>query len=53
MRGHQASNLDPLGLWKREEIVDLTLADYGLTEADLDTVFRTGDSAIRTHAFWC
>lgn len=43
MRGHQASDLDPLGLWKREEIVDLTLADYGLTEADLDTVFRTGE----------
>ncbi|GGE49351.1 2-oxoglutarate dehydrogenase subunit E1 [Halopseudomonas oceani] len=46
MRGHQASNLDPLGLWKREEIVDLTLADYGLTEADLDTVFRTGEMHI-------
>ena len=33
MRGHQASTLDPLGLWKREEIADLTLADYGLTNA--------------------
>ncbi|MEL0167091.1 MAG: 2-oxoglutarate dehydrogenase E1 component [Pseudomonadaceae bacterium] len=46
MRGHQASNLDPLGLWKREEIADLTLADYGLTDADLDTVFRTGEMHI-------
>ena len=46
MRGHQASSLDPLGLWKREEIVDLTLADYGLTEADLDTTFRTGEMFI-------
>ena len=46
MRGHQASNLDPLGLWKREEIVDLTLADYDLTDADLDTVFRTGELQI-------
>jgi len=43
MRGHQAARLDPLGLWKREEIADLTLADYDLTEADLDTVFRTGE----------
>jgi len=43
MRGHQASSLDPLGLWEREEIADLTLAEYGLTDADLDTVFRTGE----------
>jgi len=43
MRGHQGSDLDPLGLWKRDEIADLTLADYGLTEADLDTPFRTGE----------
>ena len=42
-RGHQAAKLDPLGLWKREEIADLTLSDYDLTEADLDTVFRTGE----------
>src|SRR5690606_14970154 len=35
--------LDPLGLWEREEIADLTLAEYGLTDADLDTVFRTGE----------
>src|SRR5690554_3804050 len=46
MRGHQASNLDPLGLWQREPIADLTLAEYGLTEADLDTVFRTGELQI-------
>ena len=43
MRGHQASSLDPLGLWEREKIADLTLAEYGLTDADLDTVFRTGE----------
>jgi 2-oxoglutarate dehydrogenase E1 component len=43
MRGHQGSSLDPLGLWQREEIADLTLADYGLTDADLDTPFRTGE----------
>ena len=46
LRGHQASNLDPLGLWEREPIADLTLAEYGLTDADLDTVFRTGDLQI-------
>ena len=43
MRGHQAATLDPLGLWKRPEIVDLNLSDYGLTDADLDTRFRTGE----------
>lgn len=43
MRGHQASTLDPLGLWEREELVDLTIGEYGLTDADLDTVFRTGE----------
>ncbi|CEA01437.1 2-oxoglutarate dehydrogenase E1 component [Pseudomonas saudimassiliensis] len=46
MRGHQASSLDPLGLWKRDQIADLTLAEYGLTDADLDTVFRTGELQI-------
>ncbi len=42
MRGHQASQLDPLGLWKRPLPADLTIRHYGLTDADLDTVFRTG-----------
>ena len=46
MRGHQASSLDPLGLWQREPIADLTLAEYGLTDADLDTVFHTGELQI-------
>jgi 2-oxoglutarate dehydrogenase E1 component len=46
MRGHQASQLDPLGLWVRDKIADLTLDDYGLTGADLDTVFRTGELKI-------
>lgn len=43
MRGHQASQLDPLGLWKRPAPVDLSINHYGLTNADLDTTFRTGD----------
>jgi len=42
MRGHQAANLDPLGLWQREVPADLTLAHYGFSESDLDTVFKTG-----------
>ncbi len=43
MRGHQASQLDPLGLWQRTSPADLSIDHYGLTAADLDTVFRTGE----------
>ncbi|PLV18957.1 2-oxoglutarate dehydrogenase E1 component [Pseudomonas guariconensis] len=43
MRGHQAARLDPLGLWQRPAPVDLSINHYGLTNADLDTTFRTGD----------
>ncbi|MBT8765223.1 2-oxoglutarate dehydrogenase E1 component [Metapseudomonas boanensis] len=43
MRGHQASALDPLGLWKRPAPADLSIRHYGLTDADLDTTFRTGE----------
>ncbi|CAD5110132.1 2-oxoglutarate dehydrogenase E1 component [Zestomonas carbonaria] len=43
MRGHQASQLDPLGLWKRPAPADLSINHYGLTNADLDTTFRTGE----------
>src|SRR5690554_109907 len=42
-RGHQAAKLDPLGLWQRQVPADLSLQHYGLTEADLDTTFQTGD----------
>ena len=41
-RGHQQAKLDPLELMKREHVPDLTLAFYGLTDADLDTNFQTG-----------
>ncbi|MFL1732573.1 2-oxoglutarate dehydrogenase E1 component [Moraxella oculi] len=40
-RGHRAANLDPLGLQKRPDVAELTLAYHGLSEADLDTVFPT------------
>lgn len=43
MRGHQASRLDPLGLWERQAPADLSIHHYGLTDADLDTVFHTGE----------
>lgn len=42
LRGHQETQLDPLSLWKREPIPDLTLDYHGLSEADLDTTFSTG-----------
>ncbi|MCT8962965.1 2-oxoglutarate dehydrogenase E1 component [Pseudomonas veronii] len=43
MRGHQAAQFDPLGLWKRPAPADLSINHYGLTNADLDTTFRAGD----------
>ena len=43
MRGHQAATLDPLGLWQRPAPADLAINHYGLTNADLDTTFRTGE----------
>lgn len=43
MRGHQAAQLDPLGLWVRSAPADLLIDHYGLTEADLDSTFHTGD----------
>jgi 2-oxoglutarate dehydrogenase E1 component len=42
MRGHQAAQLDPLGLWQRPAPADLSINHYELTDADLDTTFRTG-----------
>lgn len=46
VRGHQAAQLDPLGLQQRTAPADLAINNYGLTDADLDTVFRTGDLAV-------
>ncbi|HET8731855.1 MAG TPA: 2-oxoglutarate dehydrogenase E1 component, partial [Moraxellaceae bacterium] len=45
-RGHQKARLDPLGLMQRAHVPDLDLATHGLTPADLDTVFNTGNLAI-------
>jgi 2-oxoglutarate dehydrogenase E1 component len=41
-RGHQKSDLDPLGLALREHVPDLDLSFHQLSEADFDTVFQTG-----------
>lgn len=43
MQGHQAAQLDPLGLWQRPVPVSLSLKDNELTEADLDITFSCGD----------
>ncbi|NQZ06582.1 MAG: 2-oxoglutarate dehydrogenase E1 component [Algicola sp.] len=45
-RGHQNANLDPLGLWQREQISDLTLAHHSLSEEDFNTVFNVGSFAV-------
>jgi len=42
IRGHQAAQLDPLGLWQRPAPDDLSIEHYALTNADLDSRFRTG-----------
>ena len=42
--GHLSADLDPLGLVKRAG-AHLALEDYGLSEADLDTVFSTENVA--------
>jgi 2-oxoglutarate dehydrogenase E1 component len=42
VRGHQAANLDPLGLQKKPAIPDLDPAFHGLGPEDMQTVFNTG-----------
>ncbi len=44
-RGHLAAELDPLGLTEKMPAPDLGLAFHGLTDADLDTEFDTGNYA--------
>ena len=43
VRGHQAAQLDPLGLMVREPVPDLELSNHGLSIGDYDTVFQTGN----------
>ncbi len=42
VRGHQAANLDPLGLQQKPNIPDLDPAFHGLGAEDMATVFNTG-----------
>ncbi len=46
VRGHQKAKLDPLGLIAREPVPDLTLGHHGLSQADVDTMFNTGNLSI-------
>ncbi len=45
-RGHQNASLDPLGLWKQENVADLDPAYHGLTEEDFQETFNVGSFAI-------
>ncbi|MDB4582839.1 2-oxoglutarate dehydrogenase E1 component [Draconibacterium sp.] len=42
VKGHQKARLDPLGLAEIPEIPEMTLAGNELSDADLDTKFKTG-----------
>ena len=43
LSGHLKARLDPLNLKPQTNVTDLELRFHGLTEADLDTRFQTGD----------
>jgi 2-oxoglutarate dehydrogenase E1 component len=45
-RGHQNSNLDPLGLWQRDKVRDLQLSHHDLSENDFDKEYNVGSFAI-------
>ena len=40
-KGHQAANLDPLGMMERDPVADLEIEFHGLSKDDLQTVFNT------------
>jgi len=44
-RGHQAANLDPLGLQMPEQLPELEPEHHGLTAADQSALFNTGSLA--------
>ena len=45
-RGHQNANLDPLGLWHREKVRELSLAYHELEDEDMKREFNVGSFAI-------
>ena len=45
-RGHEAAQLDPLGLWQRPPVAELDPAFHNLTNEDFDESFNVGSFAI-------
>ncbi|MBD1575852.1 2-oxoglutarate dehydrogenase E1 component [Vibrio sp. S11_S32] len=45
-RGHQAANLDPLNIWKRESVAELDPAFHNLSQDDFDESFNVGSFAV-------
>lgn len=45
-RGHQHANLDPLDLWKQEQVPDLSLEYHELSKDDYDKEFNVGSLAV-------
>ncbi|WP_413110542.1 2-oxoglutarate dehydrogenase E1 component [Thaumasiovibrio sp. DFM-14] len=45
-RGHQHANLDPLGLWQQERVLDLDPEFHSLTEEDMEKEFNVGSFAV-------
>lgn len=45
-RGHQNAKLDPLGLWQREKVRELSLEHHGLDDVDKTREFNLGSFAI-------
>ena len=45
-RGHEAAQLDPLGLWQRPTVAELEPAFHNLTQDDLEESFNVGSFAI-------
>jgi len=43
LRGHQRANIDPLQRFEKAEVRELEPHEHGLSEADLDTAFSTGN----------
>ncbi len=49
VRGHLEANLDPLGLWKREDHPELDPISYGFTKDDMNrTIFINGVLGLET-----
>ena len=50
VRGHQNANLDPLGLWQRDQVRDLQLSHHDLSENDFDKEYNVGSFAVGQEA---